>query len=70
MNKKLNINTPILQWKPVFPGAHSVQMYNGGKLVGVQVLLTQGVFSMSQGPFAARGNNICMKRHLVLILRS
>lgn len=68
INEKLNINTPISQWKPVFPGEHSVQKYDGGKLVDLQVLLTQGVFSKSQGPFAAKGNNIRMKRHLVLIL--
>lgn len=42
MIKTININTPISQWKPVLSGAHSVQMYNGGKEVGVQVLFTQG----------------------------
>lgn len=70
MIKTININTPISQWKPVLSGAHSVQMYNGGKEVGVQVLFTQRFFSMSHGPFSASKNNIhvCMKRHLVLIL--
>lgn len=63
MNIKLNINTPVSQLKPVFPGAHSPQTYNGSEGMDIQVLLKQGVFSMLQGPFAARWKVILIKRY-------